>query len=68
MTLKNVCQYIVCFSNSHGTLPAEKSKGWFIVTFRNLRTFQRKEDSGSVIVGAYISHAEKSMEIVLFLH
>lgn len=34
--------------------------------FGNLRTFQRKEDSGSVIVGARISHAEKSMEIVLF--
>lgn len=33
--------------------------------FGNLRTFQRKEDSGSVIVGAHISHAEKSMEIVL---
>lgn len=65
MTLKNVCQYIVCISTSHGTIAAEKSKGWFTVTFWNLRTFQRKEDSGSVIVEAYISHAENSMEIVL---
>ena len=65
MTLKNVCQYIVCISTSHETIPKEKSKGWFTATFWNLRTFQKKEDSGSVIVEAYISHAENSMENVL---
>lgn len=66
--LKNLCQYMVCFSSSHGTIPAGKSKGWFIVTCQNLRTFQRKEDFGSVIARAHISHDEEAMEIVLVLH
>lgn len=65
MTLEYVCQYIICFSDSFGTVPVEKWEVWFMVRFWNLRTFHRKEDSGIITVGTHISRAEKLMEFLL---